>query len=328
VNPIICMVLLTLCSAADNAPKAWNDWISEGKALTRAGNYPAAAQAFRQALAAAEGAKIDERKLVELYDALASAYAESGQYAESAQDYRRALALAKKIEGRQSLKYALLVASMAVLPTQIGNREPVIEELREAVTVNRGTGSTRELMIVRTCLAQLLMDAKRYTEAESVLLDARADLGSARTAEPGLMAGLLNGLGVLRFDLGCYKESVDLYLESLRLFQALMGDEHPSLLAPLYNLALSYLKLGRFNEAELTFRRANSVCGKTLSEDHATCGVLLEGYAVVLRKLNRKAEAKAVAARSQQIARASQRRNGVGATISVTGLLTKSNYAP
>jgi hypothetical protein len=57
-----------------------------------------------------------------------------------------------------------------------------------------------------------------------------------------------------------------------------IADEHPSLVAPLSNLALSYPKLGRFNDAELTLRHANTICGKTLGADHATCGALLEGY--------------------------------------------------
>lgn len=142
---LLCITLLTLCSAApNNAPKAWSEWVSEGKALTRAGNYAAAAQAFRGALAVAEGANAGDRKLVEIYDALASAHAGAGQYAESEHQYRRALALAEKTEGRESLDYALLAAGMAALPTQIGNRDPIIEMLRKAIAINRRTGSARE----------------------------------------------------------------------------------------------------------------------------------------------------------------------------------------
>jgi tetratricopeptide (TPR) repeat protein len=130
---------------------------------------------------------------------------------------------------------------------------------------------------------------------------------------------------VLRFDQGRYGESVDLYRESLRLLEEALGDEHPSLVEPFNDLALSYLKLGRLNDAELTLRRANGLCNKTLGEDHATCGVLLEHYAVVLRKLDRKREAKAVASRAQQITHASRSRNGVGSTISVGALRSERN---
>jgi len=227
---LLCITLLTFCSAAaNNALKAWSEWVTEGKTLTRAGNYAAAAQAFRRALAGAEGANAGERKLVEIYDALASAYAGAGQYAESEHQYRRALALAEKTEGRQSLDYALLAAGMAVLPTQIGNREPIIDMLRDAIAVNRQTGSARELAIVRACLAQILIDGRRYVEAESVLLDAQSGAAGLMTTAPGLLADLLDNFGVLRFNQGRYRESIDLYLESLRLLEGAMGDEHPSL---------------------------------------------------------------------------------------------------
>jgi tetratricopeptide (TPR) repeat protein len=318
---LLCITLLTFCSAAANTGfEAWSDPVSEGKALTKAGNYAAAAQAFRRALAMAEGANAGDRKLIEIYDALASAYAGAGQYAESEHQYRRALVLAEKTEGRQSLGYSLLVAGMAALPTQTGNRDPIIGMLREAITINRRTGSARELAILRVCLAHNLIDGKRYVEAESVLLDAQSSAASLMKTDPGLLADLLNGLGQLRFNQGRYRESIDLYVESLQLLEGVSGDEHALLVAPLNNLALSYLKFGRLNEAEMTLRRANTLCGKTLGEDHATCGALLEGYAVVLQKLHRKREAKAVAARASQITRAFQSRNGVGSTISVTGL--------
>lgn len=307
------------------SPRKWSEWVTEGKALTRAGNYAASAQAFGRALVAAEGANVGEGKLVELYDALASAYAEAGQYSESEHAYRRALALAERTEGRQSLEYALLVAGMAVLPTQTGNGEPVIDILSQAIAANRRTGSARERVILGVCLARIFVEARRYAEAESVLVEAQSGTAGLKTTDPILLAELFSGLGVLRFHQRRYSESVDLDLKSLRLFEAAMGDQHPSLVTPLNNLGLSYFKLGRLNDAELTLHRANVVCDSTLGEDHATCGAVLEGYAVVLRKLNRKREAKAVAARSKEIAHAAQSRNGVGLTISVTALRNKSN---
>lgn len=161
-----------------------------------------------------------------------------------------------------------------------------------------------------------------------MLLDAQGDLAALKITSPGLVAEFLNELGLLRFKQGRYQESVKVNSESLDLFQDAMGAEHPALIVPINNLALSYLKLGRLSLAELTLKRAMSICRRTLGEDHATCGALLDSYAVVLRKLHRKPEAKAVVARSRQIRDASQRRNGVGSTISVTALRIRSNSVP
>jgi tetratricopeptide (TPR) repeat protein len=322
----ICLVpFVAWTTQAHESAPGWTNLVSEGKALTRAGNYSAAAQAFRQALTFAEGANAGARSLVEIHDALASVYAEAGRYTEAEHEYRGALALTEKSQGGQSLDYALLAASMAVLPTQIGNHDAVGALLREAITANRESGRNRELALVRVCLAQILLDAKSYAEAESVLLDAQGNLAALKTKNPTLVAELLNALGALRFEQGRYKESVELDSESLHLFQDAMGDPHPALIGPLNNLALSYLKLGQLSEAESMLKRAMGVCSRVLGDDHATCGTLLESYAVVLRKLDRKREARVVAARSRQITRASQRRNGVGATIGVTALRSSRN---
>lgn len=326
---LACLIPFIAWSAdIQESSSQWNEWEMQAKALTRAGNYAVAAQFFGRALAAAEGTNAGERKLGELHEGLASAYAEAGQYRESEHEYRRALALAERTEGRQSLEYALLVGGMTMLPTQIGNREPAIEILNQAIAANRRIGSAREQAMLGACLARILLDGRRYVEAESVLLQAQSGAAGLKTIDPKLLAELLDGLGMVRFNQRRYSESLDLFLESLRLSEQAMGDQHPSLVGKLNNLGLSYFKLGRLNDAELTLRRANVVCANTLGEDHATCGVVLEAYAVVLRKLNRKREAKAVAARSKQIAHASQSRNGVGLTISVTALRTKSNDIP
>ena len=317
----MCLVLFAAWTAeARTSASDWTNLVSEGKALTRGGSYSAAAEAFRQALIAAEGANAGERSLIEIHDALASVYAEAGHYAESEYEYRRTLGLSEKRYGRQSLEYALLVGSLVVLPTQMGDRDSAVAVLRQAITVNARSGATRDLAIIRGCLAHILMDQMKYEEAESVLVDSTSNLTKLKTLDPKVSAELLNDLGLLRFSQRRYGESIEPYLESLELFQEAMGEGSPALLVPFSNLALSYLEMGRFSEAEMILKRAIVVCRGTLGQDHPTCGVLLENYALVLRKLGRKREAKSAAAQSRDVARASRTRNGVGLTVSITAL--------
>ncbi|MCU1294455.1 MAG: hypothetical protein JWP08_3305 [Bryobacterales bacterium] len=68
-----------------------------GKARRSIGKYPAAVEAFRRALAAAEFTNAGEHKLAGIYDANA------GQYAAAEHQYRRALTLVEKTRGRQSI---------------------------------------------------------------------------------------------------------------------------------------------------------------------------------------------------------------------------------
>ena len=211
---------------------------------------------------------------------------------ESEGEYQCALALVKKTEGQVSLKYAVLLASMATLPTQTGNREEAIALLREAIAANVRIGYTENITIIRECLAQILRKEKRYQEEEPLLLDALDDLTKQKEANPALMGAALSNLAVLRFDQERYEESINLQEKSIRVWEMASGQEYPSLVAPLNDLAAAYVRVGRFDDADVTYRRAIDICRKTLGEDPLDYAVLLENYAVVLRKLGRKREAK------------------------------------
>jgi len=318
---VLCILLLAVRSGqASETSKGWSDWLSEGQALTHTGSYSAAAHAFREALAIAARSAIDDRQIVELHDALAVAYAELGQFAEAEGEYRRALSLVEKADDQGSLHYAVLLADIAILPTQTGNREEVIALLLQAIAVNARIGSLKNINVIRECLAQILRSEKRYREEEPLLEDALADLVRQKAADPALMGAAFNNLAVLRFDQQRYQESVDLQLESIRVWETASGKEHPSLVAPLNDLATAYLKMARFDDADLTYRRAINICRKTLGENHLEYAVLLKNYSVVLRKLGHKREAKKIETQGEEIQRAVNRRNGVGSTISVTAL--------
>jgi tetratricopeptide (TPR) repeat protein len=318
---VLCILLLAVRSGqASETSQGWSDRLSEGQALTHTGSYSQAAHAFREALAIAARSAIDDRQVVVLHNALAVAYAEMGHFAESEGEYRRALSLVEKAEGQGSLHYAILLADIAILPTQTGHREEIIALLRSAIAVNARNGSIRNINIIRECLAHILRSEKRYQEEEPLLQDALADLGKQKAADRALLAAAFNNLAVLRFDQERYQESVDLQLESIRVWETALGKEHPSLVAPLNDLATTYLKMARFDDADLTYRRAINTCRKTLGENHFEYAVLLKNYSVVLRKLGHKREAKKIEAQGQEIQRAVNRRNGVGSTIGVTAL--------
>ena len=322
---VLCIFLLAVRSGqASETSKGWSDWLSEGQVLSQTGNYSAAAHAFREALAIAERSAIDDRQMVVLHNALAVAYAEMGQFAEAEGEYRRALALVEKDEGQGSLHYAVLLGDIAILPIQTGNREEVIALLRQAIAVNERTGSIKNINVIRECLAQILRSEKRYQEEEPLLQDALADLVRSKAADPALLAAALNNLAVLRFDQERYQESVDLQLESIQAWETARGKEHPSLIAPLNDLAGTYVSMSRFDDAEIAYRHAIDVCRQTLGEDNLRYAILLRNYAVLLWKLGHKREAKKFKVQGERIERASNRRNGVNSTISVTALRSNS----
>jgi len=297
--------------------------MTEGIVLVRAGNYPAAILAFQHALTIAEASKTGYWELAKTLDSMGGAYADIGQLAESQRQFRRSLAVIESNEGRNSLAYAVVLASLSETFEEGRVGEETITILREAIRVHGATAGAMSMAILHDYLSHILMARRRYSEAETLLLDLRSNLAKQQAADPVLMCIALNNLGQLRYRQKRYGESVDLYLDSLRIGQATLGEQHPTLGTLLNNLAMSYFKMGRLDDAESVFQKANALCRQKLGENHPTCGEILSNYSLVLRKLGRKHEANRLERRCQQIEQASRRRNGVDSTINVSDLLSR-----
>jgi tetratricopeptide (TPR) repeat protein len=316
-----CFLLVLQIGTTSETLKDWAEWVSEGTALRSAGNDLAAVQAFRQALAAAKGgAPITDRQRVGILDGLASAYADLGLYVEADRTYRQALAILEKNGSVGSLDYAIVAGGMAVLPTFSGGHAEIITLLRESIAANGKTGSVRDLIVVRNCLADILIADKRYQEAETLLLVSQTDLVGVDSSHSLLLANCLNSLAAVYFSEGQYAKSVDINLKSIRSLEATLGAKHPGLIVPYNNIGNSYVRMGRLNDALLSFERATALCVGSFGQDRVWCGGVFENYAVVLRKLGKKRAAKELETQGQEIERAADRRNGVGATISVNAL--------
>jgi tetratricopeptide (TPR) repeat protein len=134
------------------------------------------------------------------------------------------------------------------------------------------------------------------------------------------MGAALSNLAVLRFDQGRYEESINLQEQSIRVWEMASGKECPSLLIPLNDLAVACVRVGRFDDADVTYQRAIDICRRTPGEEHIVYGVLLKNYAFVLRKLGHRREAKKLEKEGELIQQAVNRHNGVSSTISLTGL--------
>jgi len=319
----LALCFLALCLrilVAGETPKTWSEWASEGAGLLEDGNYQAAAQAFSQALAVAKDSSIPDPQLLKIRNALASTYAYVGRYLEAESEWRHALVLAEKTEGRESLDYALIVATIAGLPTETGNHEETIMVIRKALEVNAQSGSQSELAKLRVLLAQLLIEEKKYGEAEALLLDLQANPAHSKPSERLQLSYLLDELGGIRYEQGRFAEAVGVFREELGVLESDLRGEHPLLVTPTNNLATSLVKLGRLEEASGAFERASGLCRKTLGSDHPACGQILANYSSVLRKLGRKREAKALAERARQIQQDSGRRNGSSAVVSLESL--------
>jgi Tetratricopeptide repeat len=97
---------------------------------------------------------------------------------------------------------------------------------------------------------------------------------------------------------------------------------------PLNNLASSLVQLGRTKEAAEVFQRAVALCRQTVGLDHPSYGVTLGNYAVCLRKLGHKSEARQTDTEAKLVLKAAGRQNGVGLSVGIGALRSKGNSRP
>jgi tetratricopeptide (TPR) repeat protein len=77
--------------------------------------------------------------------------------------------------------------------------------------------------------------------------------------------------------------------------------------AILNNLGQLYFSQRRYEEAESSYRRALEIREKSLGPNHPDLAQTLNGYAALLKKTKRKAEAEALLTRANEIAKRSDR---------------------
>ena len=212
----VCLIpFLAWTAETRQSAKGWSDWITEGVALSRAGNYSAAIPALQHALAIAQTSNTGNTgnwELAKTLDSLAGAYADIGQLAESQPLFRRSLAVIESNQGRSSLAYAVVLASLCATFEESRITEETITLLREAIRVYGATAGPMDMAILHDYLSYILIHKGRYSEAETLLLDLRSSLAKQQAADPALMCIALNNLGQLRYMQKRYGESVEPHL--------------------------------------------------------------------------------------------------------------------
>jgi tetratricopeptide (TPR) repeat protein len=320
---IVSSLLMTALSVrASDVVKTWIEWQLEANALIDAGNYEAATKALRNALETVQAHGSPQHQAI-VYNSLGSVYSQRGQYVEAEANFRSALDIEKSRLGAASLEYALVFASIALLPTHAvdADREQAIEVLKTAIARHKGKASPTGITIAQDYLIKLLYSGARFAEAQEILSDWKDTFANLNPRpDPFMQAELLNDEGVLQDELGHKEQALKLDEEAINMLEAALGTEHPSLVVPLNNLATIYAKLNRYDDSQRVFLRADAVCIKTLGANHPARATLLANYAVVLREMGHKKESKKINAEAQEIAQSSNRRNGVGSTISVSAL--------
>jgi len=84
---------------------------------------------------------------------------------------------------------------------------------------------------------------------------------------------------------------------ALRIYEQILGPEHPNTATTLSSLATLYLEQGKYEQAEPLYQRALRIKEQVLGPEHPSTDITVQSYAYLLRLMKREREAALLEAR-------------------------------
>ena len=296
--------------------------VAEARQLRVAGQYREAEKILAALLRDAKRREPAGVFVAVVLDELATTEQDLGNYGEGERLLTDALALLKKAGEKGA-------GTTTVVKGHLG--EIYLEEVRyrEAEVVfrqtlqdrqNDGASNPEAVAVAMIDLALAREHTHGPREAEALLRQALGLLEARLGVKDPVLAAALGPLATVLTRAGRYDEALT-YTE--RSWQILSRDPRvaePDILNTMCQLGALYSLTGRPQDAEFYAKQAATRAEAIYGPDHPRLGWYLRSYAEVLKRLNRKAEAKAVEKRSTAILASSGRINPVHHTVNVNAL--------
>lgn len=153
-----------------------------------------------------------------------------------------------------------------------------------------------------------IVNLKAPKEVVSFVLPAQAaeieyDLTGVSEEDQARLTKSLNNLAALYHLQGKYQMAEDVYETCLDIKLALYGEEHLETAINLHNMAALQCARKRWEKAEILYKRALETREKLLGDKHADLIPILKNYSIMLRKILRETESKALEERIAVIER-------------------------
>ena len=217
-----------------------------GDLLTLRAEYPSADRSYREAIAlqnAQPESRRDQAALARSYLGLGNELAAQGRFQDAEGSLRQALAIERKRFQRANEDTARTLQSLGKVVDKLGRPAEALPLMQEAVAMQRK-----------------LWGAQPYPD----------------------LADAINDLGLLELDQGDYRQSEQLFRESIAMKRRLLGDKHPEIATGLNNLALVLDDDGDLAGAETAYRQAIAMQRELLGNAHPAVANTLNNLAYVL----------------------------------------------
>ena len=151
----------------------------------------------------------------------------------------------------------------------------------------------------RLRVARVLRELARWKETEDQLRPALAEATAINNLR--LVASVTNNLAMLLRDTNRIEEAEPLLRRALKIDEATLGDQHPTVAKNLNNLAILLRDTNRVEEAEPLLRRALKIDKAAFGDQHPTVAIDLSNLALLLCNTNRNDEAEPLMRRALEI---------------------------
>jgi tetratricopeptide (TPR) repeat protein len=307
--------VVTLAASAGQSPRGEN--LIEGRNLMAQGQYREAEAKLLDAVRDAQQSRVNQAE-VAAYNDLAMLYHLLGRYPEAEAFYLRALRASPSGETQDGPSRLRILNNLAHLYLNRGDVTKAEQACRRAQLLKVQAQEPDSLDSARLLmnLGQIYCARRKYAEGESAYRQALAMWQGKAGADPAEVAAVLGNLAVLYRNAGRPAEAVS-EMERAVAMSRTTPQAELGLARRLTFLGELYGSSGRLREAEQVFQEALRVGANSPALAHEYMPELLSSYAAVLRRTNRRTEAKELDARAHRIRRELARQDSARYTVDV-----------
>lgn len=302
------------------APSAWKNSLLSVDQLWKRGKYDEAEAVLLSALRGLEKSRTNDIRVPVTLNGLGSLYQELGRYADAEKFYRRSITASERLQQTDGPAVASSLNNLATLYLETGQyakAEPLLHRCLDLRLKYLGADSP-EVAVTRINLGELCRLQHKYADAEPLLRDALEILDGKTRSEHPYTAEALKNLALLMQETGRYTDAVSYSDRVLAILEK--SPNQALLIQVLNNRALLYVAMGRPALAEECLRKALFTAEKSFGPEHPNVGGVLTNYAVVMRRMHRKSEAKQLEKRAKAILDKCNRENFTGYAVDISVL--------
>jgi tetratricopeptide (TPR) repeat protein len=281
--------------------------------LSEQGRYAEAAAVLESIRADAERA--DRRDFAAILNNLGTFYWNLGRLRDAERTYEQSFGIRVSLKDEYSIAAARTLNNLGLVYADLNYLARAESVLLRAADLHQSIGGDNPgLGQVWINLGKTYQAESRFNEAETMFRRSIDLLERERSPSHELAKGL-NNLGVLLRSQGRYEEAESRLRRALELWREELGEKHPLVASGFNNLGVLYTSQGRLGQADEYLAAAIRIGSQVLPAGHPNLALYQISYATLLRKLDRKKEARQLETSARLARDKYMRENFLGHTV-------------